>query len=56
MNKKSNANVSLIKLDTFYILTKGTNDVHAKFIDAPWMGSKKKTIWVPKSLVTNLGA
>jgi hypothetical protein len=52
MNKKSQANVSSIKLDSFYVLTKGTNDVYAKFIGAPWMGSKKKAIWVPKSLVT----
>ena len=36
------------------MLTKGTNGVKAKFIGAPWMGSKKKVIWVPKSLVTNL--
>lgn len=55
MNKKSKANVSSIKLDSFYVLTKGTNGVHAKFIGAPWMGSKKKAIWVPKSLVANLG-
>jgi hypothetical protein len=54
MNKKSHANVSSIKLDSFYVLTKDTNSVHAKFIGAPWMGSKKKAIWVPKSLVTNL--
>jgi hypothetical protein len=54
MNKKSQANVSSIKLDSIYVLTKGTNDVHAKFIGAPWMRSKKKAIWVPKSLVTNL--
>jgi hypothetical protein len=54
MNKKSQANVSSIKFDSFYVLTKGTNGVHAKFIGAPWMGSKKKVIWVPKSLVTNL--
>jgi hypothetical protein len=54
MNKKSQANVSSIKLDSFYVLTKGTNSIHAKFISAPWMGSKKKVIWVPKSLVTNL--
>ena len=54
MNKKSQANVSLIKLDPFYVLTKGTNSVHAKFIGASWMGSNKKAIWVPKSLVTNL--
>ena len=36
------------------MLIKGTNGVKAKFIGAPWMGSKKKAIWVPKSLVTNL--
>ena len=49
INKKSQANVSSIKLDSFYVLTKGANGVKA-----PWMGSKKKAIWVPKSLVTNL--
>jgi hypothetical protein len=54
MNKKKNAKVSSINLDSLYMLTKGTNGVHAKFIGAPWMGSKKKAIWVPKSLVTNL--
>jgi hypothetical protein len=54
MNKNKNAKVSSIKLDSFYVLTKGTNGVHAKFIDAPWMGSKNKAIWVSKSLVTNL--
>ena len=54
MNKKSQANVSSIKLDSFYVLTKGANGVKAKFIDKPWMSSKKKVIWVPKSLVTNL--
>jgi hypothetical protein len=35
MNKKSKVNISLIKLDSFYMLTKGTNGVHAKFIGAP---------------------
>jgi hypothetical protein len=54
MNKKSQANISSIKLDSFYVLTNGTNSAKAKFIGAPWMGSKKKAIWVPKSLVTNL--
>jgi hypothetical protein len=53
MNKSKNAKVSSIKLDSFYVLTKGTNGAHAKFIGAPWMGSKK-AIWMPKSLVTNL--
>jgi hypothetical protein len=55
MNKKSNTNVSSIKFDSFYMLTKGTNGVHAKFIGTPWIGSKKKAIWIPKSLVTNFG-
>jgi hypothetical protein len=55
MNKKFNANVSSIKFDSFYIVTKGIDGVHAKFIGALWMGSNKKVIWVPKSLVTNLG-
>jgi hypothetical protein len=36
------------------VLTKCVKGVHAKFIGTPIMGSKKKTIWVPKSLVTNL--
>jgi hypothetical protein len=54
MNKKSQVKVSSIMLDSFYVLTKGTNGVHAKIIGAPWIGSKKKAIWVPKSLVTNL--
>ena len=30
MNKKSQANVSSIKLDSFYVLTKGANSVKAK--------------------------
>jgi hypothetical protein len=54
MNKSKNSKVSSIKLDSLYVLTKNANGVKAKFIGAPWMGSKKKAIWVPKSLVTNL--
>jgi hypothetical protein len=54
MNKSKNAKVSSIKFDSFYVLTKGINGVYAKFIGAPWMGSKKKAIWVPKSLITNI--
>jgi hypothetical protein len=34
MNKIKNAKVSSIKLNSFYMLTKGTNGVHAKFIGA----------------------
>ena len=47
-NKNKNGNVFSIKLDFFYVLTKGTNSVNAKFIGKPWMSSKKKAIWVPK--------
>ena len=53
-NKSKNANVSSIKLDSCYMLTKGTNGVKAKFIGTSMVGSKKKAIWVPKILVTNL--
>ena len=53
-NKKQNANVSSIKFDSCYLLTKGVNGVKSKFIGAPIVGSNKETIWVPKSLVTNL--
>jgi hypothetical protein len=42
MNKKFNANVSSIKFDSFYILTKGTNGVHAKFIGAPGWAQRRK--------------
>ena len=34
-NKRKKANVSSIKFDSFYVLTKGTNGVKAKFIGAP---------------------
>ena len=43
MKKKSQANVSSIKLDSFYVLTKSTNGVKAKFIGAPWMGLKEES-------------
>jgi hypothetical protein len=53
-NKKSYANVSSIKFDSCYLLTKGANDVKAKFVGTSLLGPKKKAIWVPKTLVTNL--
>ena len=53
-NKNKDSNVSLIKFDSCYLLTKGANSVKAKFVGAPIVGSKKKAIWVPKSLVANL--
>ena len=53
-NKNKNTNVSSIKFDSYYLLTKSVNGVNAKFVGTPIMGLKKKAIWVPKSLVTNL--
>jgi hypothetical protein len=53
-NKNKNANVSSIKFNSCYLLTKHVNNVKTKFIGTPIVGSKKKVIWVPKSLVTNL--
>ena len=52
-NKNQNAKVSSIQFDSCYLLTKGVNGVKAKFVGTPIVGSKKKAIWVPKSLVTN---
>jgi hypothetical protein len=42
MNKKSQANVSSIKLNSFYMLTKGTNSVEAKFIGALEWAQRRK--------------
>ena len=54
INKNKLPNVSSIKFDSCYMLFKGDNGVKAKFIGTPIVGSKKKVIWVPKTLVTNL--
>jgi hypothetical protein len=40
-NKKSHANVSSIKFDSYYLLTKATNDVKAKFIGTSLLGPNK---------------
>jgi hypothetical protein len=53
-NKNKEPNVSSIRFDSYYMLVKGANGVKAKFIGTPIVGSKKKAIWVPKTLVTNL--
>jgi hypothetical protein len=53
-NKNKNANVSSIRFDSCYLLTKGVNGVKAKFFGTPIVGPKKKAICVPKTLVTNL--
>jgi hypothetical protein len=43
-NKNKNANVSSIKFDSCYLLTKDMNSVKAKFIGTPIMGPKKMAI------------
>jgi hypothetical protein len=53
-NNKSHANVSSIKFNSCYLLTKGTNGMKDKFVGTSLLGPKKKVIWVPKNLVTNL--
>ena len=53
-NKNKLPNVSLIRFDSCSMLVKGANGVKAKFIGTPIVGQKKKAIWVPKTLVTNL--
>jgi hypothetical protein len=54
--KNKNKYAKCILNSIWYLLFayKGANGVRAKFIGAPIVGSKKKVIWVPKSLVTNL--
>jgi len=55
MNKnKKNDNVYYIPFDSCYVLTKGEKGMHAKFVSTLIVTPKKKAIWVPKSLVTNL--
>ena len=51
-NKKI-ANVPYI-FYSCYVFTKGGKGVHAKFVGISIVGPKKKAIWVPKSLFTNL--
>ena len=51
---KNKKNVNVIPFDSCYVLTKGEKGVKAKFVGTPIVGPKKKAIWVPKSLATNL--
>jgi hypothetical protein len=41
-NKNKDTNVSSIKFDSCYLLTKGVNGVKAKFIGTPIVGSKRE--------------
>jgi hypothetical protein len=42
-NKNKNANVSSIKFDSCYLLTKGANGVKAKFIGTPLWSQRRKS-------------
>jgi hypothetical protein len=53
-NKNKQPNLSSIRFDSCYMLVKGANGVKAKFVGTPIVSSKKKAIWVPNTLVTNL--
>ena len=46
--------VSSIMFDSCYMLTKGKIGVKVKYIGTPTVGPRKKAIWVPKNLITNL--
>jgi hypothetical protein len=48
------ASAKSIRHDSCYMLTKGEKGVKAKYIGTQKEGPKKKAIWVPKALVTNL--
>ena len=54
INKNKLPIVSSIKFDSCYILVKGANGVKAKFIGTLIVDPKKKAIWVPKTLITNI--
>ena len=47
--KNKNTNVSSIKFDSCYLLTKGVNRVKAKFVGTPIVGSKKKAFGCQKA-------
>jgi hypothetical protein len=47
-------NVSSTCFEHCYVLSHNAKGVHAKFVGTSIVGSKKKAIWVPKTLVTNI--
>jgi hypothetical protein len=47
-------NVSFSSFEHFYVLSHNAKGVHAKFVGTSIIGTKKKAIWVPKTLVTNI--
>jgi phage FluMu protein Com len=53
-NCPKSKNVSTTKFDHCYVLTHNASGIHAKFIGTSIVGTKKKAIWMPKTLVTNI--
>jgi hypothetical protein len=51
-NRNKQPNVSSITFDSCYMIIKGANGVKTKFIGASHESSKKKAIWVVRTLVT----
>jgi hypothetical protein len=47
-------NVSSSCFEHCYVLSHNAKGVHAKFVGTSIVGTKKKAIWVPKTLVTNI--
>ena len=47
-------NVSSTCFEHCYVLSHNAKGVHAKFVGTSIVGNKKKAIWVPKTLVTNI--
>jgi hypothetical protein len=47
-------NVSLSCFEHCHVLSHNAKGVHAKFVGTSIVGTKKKAIWVPKTLVTNI--
>jgi hypothetical protein len=47
-------NISSTCFEHCYVLSHNAKGVHAKFVGTSIVGNKKKAIWVPKTLVTNI--
>jgi hypothetical protein len=47
-------NVSSSCFEHCYVLSHNAKGVHAKFVGTSIVGTKKKAIWVPKTLVANI--
>jgi hypothetical protein len=53
-NFPKSKNVSSMHFDHCYVLTHNAKGVHTKFVGTSIVGNKKKAIWLPKTLITNI--